>query len=358
MSELRQDPTTKAWVIIAPERAKRPQPELKKRRANKLPCWDASCPFCTGNEDQTPEEVFRLPVSNQASDWEVRVVPNRFATLSPGETIARIDDGPFFRKMQGFGIHEVIIETPSHNTPMALMTYEQVEKVLIAYQERYNALKKNRQLKFITIFKNQGWASGTSLVHSHSQLVATPVMAIYYRRKFDVAHDYYADIGRCLYCDLLSEELGKGERIIAETKELVVFQPYASRVPYETLIVPKKHYASFGLYPTSRLAELARVLKDTLLCLYQGLDDPAFNYMIETSTTADEEDPYYHWHIRIVPRLTTIAGFEMGSGIYISTALPEHTASHMRECAASLSLFSNSNSRNRKVTTSEVEFGK
>ena len=336
MSELRQDPTTREWVIIAPERAKRPQEKPKKTHVNRLPSWDASCPFCPGNESQTPEEVFRLPVSNQAPAWEVRVVPNQFAALTPEGDITRREDGHFFHKMNGFGIHEVIIETPSHNTPMALMAYEQVEKVLIAYQERYNALKKNRQLKFITVFKNYGWASGTSLVHPHSQLVATPIMAPHYHRKFDIAHDYSADMARCLYCDLLTEELQKGERIIAETKQLVVFHPYASRVPYETWIVPKRHCASFGLFPHAHLAELARVLKDTLLCLHQQLDDPAFNLMVDTSTTEDEDDPYYHWHIRIVPRLTTIAGFEMGSGIYISTALPEQTASLMRECAISL----------------------
>ncbi len=336
MSELRQDPTTKAWVIIAPERAKRPQQEPKKRHAVKLPDWDATCPFCPGNESQTPPEVFRLPLSTQSSAWEVRVVPNRFAALtSDGDSTVREDDH-FFRRRGGFGAHEVIIETPSHNTPMALMSYEQVAKVLIAYQERYNALKKNRQFKFITIFKNHGRASGTSLVHSHSQLVATPIMATYYHRKFDIAHDYFADIGRCLYCDLLAEELEKNERIVAETKQFVVFHPYASRAPYETWIIPKKHYASFGLFPTMHLAKLARVLKDTLLCLYQELDNPAFNLVIDTSTTADEEDPYYHWHIRIVPRLTTIAGFEIGSGIYISTALPEQTATAMRACCSSL----------------------
>jgi len=336
MSELRQDPTTKAWVILAPERAKRPQPKAKLKRVDDLPNWDASCPFCPGNETQTPDEVFRLPLAAQSSAWEVRVVPNRFAALTPGEDITRRDDGHFFHKMQGFGIHEVIIESPSHNTPMALMTYEQVEKVLIAYLERYNDLKKDRRLKFITIFKNQGWASGTSLVHPHSQLVATPIMAIYYHRTFDVAHDYYADMGGCLYCDLLAEELEKKERIIAETKEFVVLHPYASRASYETWIIPKRHYASFGLYPDMYLAELARVLKDTLLCLYRELDDPAFNYMIDTSTTEDEEDPYYHWHIRIVPRLTLIAGFELGSGIYINASLPEQTATSMRACVQSL----------------------
>jgi UDPglucose--hexose-1-phosphate uridylyltransferase len=239
--------------------------------------------------------------------------------------------------MDGIGEHEVIIETPSHNTFMPLMDYRQIEKILVAYQERYNALKKNRQYKFITVFKNHGWASGTSLIHPHSQLVATPITATYYRRKFDVAVDYYDDVGKCLYCDLLAQELEKGERIVADTDEFVILHPYASRVPYETWIVPKSHCASFGLFSGAHFAELAIALKDTLFCLYRGLDNPAFNLMVDTSTTEDEEDPYYHWHIRVVPRLTTIAGFEMGSGIYISAALPEDTARTMREIASSLS---------------------
>jgi UDPglucose--hexose-1-phosphate uridylyltransferase len=336
VSELRQDPTTKSWVILAPERAKRPQQTTKKKRINELPDWEPTCPFCPGNESETPEETFRLPVASQFSDWKVRVVPNRFAAVSLEGDPTRRDDGPFFRRMQGVGVHEVIIETPSHNTPTALMSPEQVEKVLLVYHERYNDLKKNRQLKFITIFKNHGWASGTSLVHAHSQLVNTPVIASYYHQKFDIAHDYYADMGSCLYCDLLNAELEKQERIVAETNEFVVFNPYASRAPYETWIIPKRHYASFGLYPATHFAELARVLKDTLLCLYRELDDPAFNYSIDTSTTADEDDPYYHWHIRIVPRITMIAGFEIGSGIYISTALPEESTKTLRQCASSL----------------------
>ncbi|TET25448.1 MAG: galactose-1-phosphate uridylyltransferase [Dehalococcoidia bacterium] len=331
MSEIRQDPTTRAWVIIAPERAKRPQQKTKKKPADELPSWDESCPFCPGNESQTPDEVFRLSPPEKPSAWEIRVVPNRFAALALEGGAERKAEDHFFRKMNGFGAHEVIIETPSHNTTMALMTYQQIEKVLIVYQKRYNALKKNRQFNFITIFKNHGWASGTSLVHPHSQLVATPVIATYYHQKFDVAHDYYADMGKCLYCDLLNKELEKGERVITETNQFVAFHPYASRTPYETWIIPKRHCASFDLSPTAHFAELARVLKDILFCLYHRLDDPAYNLMVDTSTTADEEDPYYHWHIRIVPRLTTIAGFEMGSGIYINTALPEQTASLMRE---------------------------
>ncbi|MBC8512722.1 MAG: galactose-1-phosphate uridylyltransferase [Dehalococcoidia bacterium] len=336
MSEIRQDPTTKEWVIIAPERAKRPQHMPKRMLAHELPSWEESCPFCPGNESQTPDEVLRFPPSAQGSAWEVRVVPNRFAALSLSGNLTRREEGHLFRKMDGVGVNEVIIETPSHNTPIALMTREQVEKVLVAYQQRYNTLKENRQLKFITIFKNHGWASGTSLIHPHSQLVATPLATTYYRRKFDVAVDYYDNVGRCLYCDLIAEELRRGERIIAETKEFIVLHPFASRVPYETWIIPKRHCASFGLCPATGLTELSTVLRDTLLCLHRGLDNPAFNYMFDTSTTEDEEDPYYHWHIRIVPRLTTIAGFEMGSGIYINTALPEDTAKVIKKMLNSL----------------------
>jgi len=321
---------------MAPERAKRPQQGPKRRLDEKLPDWDESCPFCPGNENQTPDEVFRLPISSQGSTWEVRVIPNRFAALMLNGSAAPRAEGHLFRKVDGIGVHEVIIETPSHNTPMALRPYPQMEKVLIAYQQRYNILKKNRQLKLISIFKNHGWASGTSLVHPHSQLVATPIMTPYYHRRFNVAVGYYANFGGCLYCDLLAGELEKGERIVGQTKRFVVLHPYASRVPYETWIIPKKHSASFGLFPVAHLAELAMVLKDTLFCLYRGLDNPAFNLMIDTTTTEDEKDPYYHWHIRIIPRLTTIAGFEMGSGIYISTALPEETARLTREFAFSL----------------------
>ena len=335
MSELRQDPTTREWVIIAPERAKRPQRTRKKAPADRLPGWDAACPFCPRNEAQTPPEVYRIPTSSEASSWDVRVVPNRFAALTGNGDVSTKEDGHLFRRRAGTGAHEVIIETPSHNTPMALMSYQQVEKVMIAYQQRYNTLKKNRQFKFITVFKNHGWASGTSLAHPHSQLVATPIPATHYHRKFEVAVDYYYDFGRCLYCDMIAEELERAKRIVAKTKDFVVFQPYASRVPYETWIIPRRHCASFGLYPTANLGELAMVVADSLLCLYRGLDNPAYNLMVDTTTTEDEEDPYYHWHIRIVPRLTTIAGFEMGSGIYINTALPEETAKTMKQVASS-----------------------
>ncbi len=338
MSELRQDITTREWVILAPERGKRPQqkPKTKAAAADELPGWDAACPFCPGNETQTPEEVLRIPDPDKPSDWAVRVVPNRFAALTTRGDTTRIEEGPFFRKMGGYGVHEVIIDSPSHNTPLALMSYEQVIRILTAYQQRYNVIKEDREIRDITIFRNVGWAAGTSLVHPHSQLVATPIMAPYYRRKFDVAHDYHADMGRCLYCDLIAWDLKNGtRRVVAETDEFAVIHPYASHTPYETWILPKEHCASFGLFSAAHLTELAQVLKDITFCLYEGLDNPAYNLVIDSTTTYDEDDPYYHWHIRILPRLSTIAGFELGSGISISTALPEETAEYMKQTAKS-----------------------
>ncbi len=336
MSELRQDITTREWVIVAPERGKRPHNRPRQKTTDKLPERDADCPFCPGNESNTPDEVFRIPDPAKPTEWSVRVVPNRFAALVPEGDTTRIEEGPFFRKMGGYGIHEVIIDSPSHNTPLALMPYEQVQRVLMAYQERYNVIKKDREINHITIFKNAGWTAGTSLAHPHSQLVATPIMTIYYHRKFDISHDYYADMGRCLYCDLIKYNLKKGRnRVIAETDEFIVVHPYASRVPYETWIFPKIHCASFGLFPDTYFTELAQVLKDVAYCLYRGLDNPDYNMIIDSTTTRDEDDPYYHWHIRFIPRLSTIAGFEMGSGIYITSARPEDTARHMKRIARS-----------------------
>lgn len=337
MSELRQDITTKEWVILAPERGMRPQqkPKVKVVAAEALPAWDATCPFCPGNEAETPDEVCRLPSPGEDSDWEVRVVPNRFAALTPEGDTTRTEEGPFFRKMGGYGIHEVIIDTPVHNAPLSLLPYQHIEKILTVYQERYNTLKKNPQLRHVIIFKNVGWAAGTSLIHPHSQLVATPIMAPYYHRKFDVAHDYYADLGRCLYCDLIAWDIEVDNRVVANTDGFIVVHPYASHAPYETWIFPKAHCASFGLFPRQQLKELAEVLRDVLFCLSYGLNNPAYNLVIDSTTTVDENDPYYHWHIRILPRLTTIAGFEIGSGISISTSLPEETTRHMRQVAES-----------------------
>jgi len=332
MPELRQDSTTKEWVIIATERAKRPHDFITNKKKEALPSFVASCPFCPGNESETPPEVLAYHDSRKANalGWRVRVTPNKYPALINRGTIVRKENGKFFRKMDGVGVHEVIIESPYHNGLIPLMKDKEVEEILLAYRERYNALKKDPMVKLIIIFKNHGKSAGTSLDHPHSQLVATPIVPMHIRRKYEVATSYYDDTSRCIYCDMVREELKSDERIVIETDKFVVFHPFASRSPFETWIAPKRHLSSFGNVPTEDIVDLARVLKTTLFKIYNTLGDPDFNYVIHTAPGDDENKSYYLWHIQIIPRLSTLAGFELGSGIYINTTLPEETAEFIR----------------------------
>ena len=236
----------------------------------------------------------------------------------------------FFRMMDGVGIHEVVIESPLHNQLLPLMEDTQVEEILLSYRERYLALRDDPRIKLIIVFKNHGEAAGTSLDHTHSQIVGSAIVPSNIRRKLEEAARYYDDHGRCVYCDTIQGELNLGKRIVMETDTFVVLQPFASRSPFETWIVPKKHQPSFGLISMEDSKSFARVLKATLFALYSKLNNPDYNYAIHTAPIKDEQDDYYHWHLQIIPRLTTPAGFEMGSGIYINVAFPEETAQFLK----------------------------
>jgi UDPglucose--hexose-1-phosphate uridylyltransferase len=233
--------------------------------------------------------------------------------------------------MDGVGAHEVIIETPVHNRVMPLMTDTEIEWVLQAYQARFQALRADPHVRYVIIFKNHGEQAGTSLDHPHSQLVATPIAPLQVRRTYEVAIGHYDDTGRCLYSNLVEAELEAGVRLVQETADFVVFHPFASHVPFETWIAPKRHQSSFGQVARNELAGLAPVLRKTLRALYEALGNPDFNYIVHSAPIDDESKHYYLWHIQILPRLTTIAGFELGSGMFISTMLPEVSAAFMRE---------------------------
>lgn len=331
MSEIRQDPTTEEWVIMAKERAKRPHDFVRQRAKPDLPPFSPSCPFCPGNETETPPEVLLYQGEKAQQGWRVRAFANQFAALRPQGSTARREEEGFFLGMDGIGVHEVLVETPVHNKPLALMEDSGVEDVLHAYQERYNALSRMSFVKLVIIFKNQGSSAGTSLEHPHSQLVATPVVPKHIRMKYEVAIRYYDNTGRCLYSDLVGRELRTGKRVVMETEKFVVFHPFASHQPFETWILPSIHQACFGNASAEDLANLAGVLRITLLKLYRGLNNPDFNYVIDTAPVGDENKNYFLWHLRIIPRLTEVAGFEIGSGININTALPEETAQFMRK---------------------------
>jgi len=333
MPQLRQDPTTKEWVIIAAERSKRPH-ELKRIEPSiEKPPYKKDCPFCPGNEYLTPHETlaYRSRGPADSEGWWVRVVPNKFPALSPEGSLERKEEKGFFRMMDGVGIHEVVIGSPIHNQLFPLMDDKQVEEVLLAYRERYLAIREDPRIKLIIIFKNHGQAAGTSLEHTHSQLVGTAVVPSNIRKKLEEAARYYDDHGRCVYCDSIQEELNSGKRIVMNNEKFVVLQPFASRRPFETWIIPKDHQASFGLISMDDSKTFARVLKETLLKLHSKLNDPPYNYVIHTAPIKDEWEDYYHWHLQIIPRLTTAAGFEMGSGIFINVAFPEETAQFLRQ---------------------------
>jgi len=332
MPELRQDPATKQWVIIARERAKRPHDFMRQSPPPPLPAYKPDCPFCPGNETMTPAETlaYRKGGAANGHGWWVRAVPNKYSALVPSGSLSRREEEGLFRKMDGVGQHEVIIETPQHNLYLPFMEDKQVEEVLLAYRERYLTLREDPRFKLIIIFKNHGLAAGTSLEHPHSQLVATPIVPLNIRHRFEKAASHFDDDGTCVYCDILREGLRMGSRMVMETERFAVFHPFASRAPFETWILPKEHQASFGSMSMEDAKEFAKVLKTTLLKLYKGLNDPAYNYIIHTAPIKDEHEDYFHWHLQILPRLVTPAGFELGTGMFINAALPEETAAFIR----------------------------
>ena len=327
MSELRQDATTYDWIIIAKERAKRPDDFKRKTAPVEVPAYDPKCPFCVGNESLTPETT---AVFNEGGAWKIRSVPNKFPALTPEGDMARTE-WKFFRKTHGYGRHEIIIETPLHNEIIPFMADGHVENLIRMYRDRYAALRKDPRIKVIQIFKNHGREAGTSLEHPHTQIVATPIVPPYIRRKYEVATQYYDNTGRSLHFDIQKAEMEESKRIVASTKHFTVIHPFASHYPFETWIMPKEHKPSFGHITEEEIADLARVLKEVLMKMYLSLDNPDYNFVINTAPVDDEHKSYYLWHLQVIQRLTQVAGFELGSGMFINVTIPEETAAFMKD---------------------------
>lgn len=328
MSEFRQNPATGEWVVIATERAKRPHQFVRRKEdVRVLAPYDAKCPFCPGNESMTPPEVVRF--DDAEGRWMVRVVPNKFAALQPEQRPVRSVEG-LFRKVHGFGVAEVVIESPLHNQTLALMRPEEVEQVVRAYMNRQYSISSQEDVAFVNIFRNHGPLAGTSLEHPHSQVIASAIVPPRVREQISFAMKYYDTHGQCAYCDMIEAERRDGGRIVLESEHFVALCPFASRSPYEIRILPIEHSPIFGFGDDRLLKDYASVLRRTLLRLYRGLNDPDYNFIIRVAPVGDESVVYYHWYTVIVPKLTTPAGFEMGTGIYINVALPEACAEALR----------------------------
>jgi len=329
VSELRRDPITGRWVIISVERGKRPTDFISPSSQRKK---GGFCPFCHGNEYTTPPEImaFRPPETKPNSPgWKLRVMPNKFPALQIYGEVNRMGEG-IFDRMHGIGAHEVIVETPEHFQSLSTMPRKAVEDVLWAYYIRLMDLKKDGRFKYVMIFKNEGEVAGASLEHTHSQLIALPIVPKLVKEEIESASKYYEFKERCIFCDLIHQELEDGRRIIYQNAGYIAMAPYASRSPFETWILPKVHEPHF-YPPKESFSGLADILQTILKQMDKILDVPPYNFLIHTSILRDGMSEYYHWHLELLPKLTKIAGFEWGSGFYINPTPPEEAAKFMRE---------------------------
>jgi len=329
MPELRKDPIVGRWVIIATDRAKRPVAPKNEQLAG----GSQFCPFCEGHETNTPLEILAYRDRGSGRNekgWRVRVVPNKFPALQIEGDQQKRGEG-IYDRMNGIGAHEVIIECPFHEITMANLAEDNIREVLWVYRDRLVDLKKYPRLVYGMVFKNVGAAAGASLEHTHSQLIVTPIVPINVWEEMSGSLEFFNYRGRCIYCDMIHQELGTEKRVVLDMPNFVAFAPYASRFPFETWILPKNHSSHYENIQKNEVDELGTVLKTILMKLETGLDKPAYNYIIHTSPFDTQLLPHYHWHIEVIPRLTRVAGFEWGTGFYINPVPPEQAAAFLKE---------------------------
>jgi len=328
MPELRKDPITGRWVIIASERAKRPKDFITEKEIK----GSGTCPFCPGREGMTPPEILAYRADGSAANapgWSVRVVPNRYPALRIEGDLGKRGER-MFDKMNGIGAHEVIIESPDHDKSLPDLTPEELAQVFRAYRERMNDLSQDGRFQYALIFRNHGEVAGATLEHPHSQLIATPVVPKIVHEEIIGARQYFDYHERCVFCDIIVEEVEAAKRVVLENGRFLAVAPFASRFPFETWIMPKTHQCDFTRSSDEDLAALASIVRETLKRTRQVLDDPPYNYVIHTAPMRSKDEEAGHWHLEIMPRLTKVAGFEWGSGFYINPTPPEEAAEFLR----------------------------
>lgn len=283
----------------------------------------------------TPPEImaYRPEGSNRENPgWTLRVVPNKFPALMIEGEVDRRGEG-VYDLMNGVGAHEVIIETPDHEVNMGSLGEKQFEEVLWAYRDRILDLRKDKRFRYVLIFKNQGSEAGATMEHTHSQLIALPIVPRNVTDELVGAQEYYKYKERCIYCDIVRQEMEERVRVVSENENFIVICPFAPRFPFETWILPKKHASYFEHASKQEYMDLSRSLRETLMRLNRSLNDPPFNYLIHSMPFGEAENGHYHWHIEVMPKLTQVAGFEWGTGFYINPVTPEESTICLREIA-------------------------
>ncbi|MHC4593046.1 MAG: galactose-1-phosphate uridylyltransferase, partial [Planctomycetota bacterium] len=329
MAELRRDPVSGRWVIIATERAARPHDFFMTRGRRR----GGFCPFCEGNEDRTPPEIAAVRPLGGPPDtpgWKVRVVPNKFPALRMDQRLEVHDEGAY-HTVEGFGIHEVIIESSQHLVSPTEMATQDFGLVLQTYCDRSRVLSADERLAYVLVFKNVGQTAGASIEHSHSQLIGVPVMPKRVHEEMRSCEEFFEDGAHCLFCSIIEQELADGRRVVAESDGFVVLCPFAARFPFEMWLLPKEHMCHLFELDGPQLSDAAGILQEALARLEVCLQDPPYNYAIHTAPTTGEGASYYHWHVELIPRVTQVAGFEWGTGFYINPMAPESAAQYLRE---------------------------
>ncbi len=329
MPELRKDPILGRWIIIAKERGARPTDFIIQRNATK----GGFCPLCPGNESTTPPEVLaygRPHPEPNTPGWTVRVVPNKYPALVIEGDLDKEGEG-IYDKMNGIGAHEVIIESPRHDEVFTYLPLDHLVQVLYAYRDRIVDLGKDPRFRYVMVFKNFGQAAGASLEHSHSQLIALPILPRMIVSELDGALAYYRYKERCIFCDIVRQELKDEIRVVCRNDHFVTITPYAPRAPFEMWILPLGHNSSYIDMAPELYHSLAAIFSESMRRLDACLPDVPYNFVLHTAPLRSPALEHYHWHFEIMPKLTSIAGFEWGSGFYINPTPPEEAARYLRE---------------------------
>lgn len=329
MPELRKDPILGRWIIISKERGKRPTDFIVERNASK----GGFCPLCPGNENTTPPEVLAYGRSNpnpNTPGWSLRVVPNKYPALVIEGNLDKEGEG-LYDKMNGIGAHEVIIESPNHDEAFTYLPHDRMQQVFLAFRDRLNDLSKDPRFRYVMIFKNFGQAAGASLEHSHSQLVALPILPRMIVSELEGSQSYFRYKERCIFCDIIRQELNQDVRIVCQNEHFITITPYAPRSPFEMWLLPKRHSSSYTSLDEQAFASLTRLFSETMRRLDRCLPDVPYNFVLHTSPLQSTPLEHFHWHFEIMPKLTSIAGFEWGSGFYINPTPPEDAATYLRE---------------------------
>lgn len=332
--ETRQDRITNQWVAFAPSRSGRPRhttPEPAPSSPDEDPPVEG-CPFCPGQEDMLPSVLWELEAEGDRP-WHTRVVPNKYSALDPNRAPDTQTCG-LYRTRTSRGRQEVIIDTPRHHRPLAQMPVAQIEAVLRTYLERYHTIRTENEDLIPFLFRNHGASAGASIAHPHSQLIAPSFRPPQIEREERAARARHDEMGKCPYCAMIEDELDAEARLVWTSDAFVAFVPFAAEVPYELWIVPREHEPEFGRLQETHRRELAGTLRTLLGRLRTQLDNPDYNFFVRTALDYQTEAPHLHWTLRIRPRTTVRAGYELGTGERINPSIPERDAAVLREADA------------------------